>query len=97
MLSFTSEGGLHQDARCDKDKERAMHWPYCPPLLPMTRSDGRLEPRRYPTSPLISSMILRALRHIGADTSVFSGVCACRGGLSTAIVESILWMQSRHA
>ena len=46
-------------------------------------------------------MIVRALRHIGADTSVFSGVCARRGGLSTAIEagveESILWMQSGHA
>ena len=35
------------------------------------------------------------------DTSVFSGVCARRGGLSTAIEagvpEHILWMQSGHA
>ena len=46
-------------------------------------------------------MIVRALRHIRADTSVFSGVCARRGGLSTAIEagveKSILWMQSGHA
>ena len=101
ILSFTSEGELRRDARCDKDKERAMHCPYCPPLLPLTRSDGRFELRRYPTSSQISSMIVRALRHIGADTSVFSGVCARRGGLSTAIEagveESILWMQSGHA
>ena len=46
-------------------------------------------------------MIVLALRHIGAYTSVFSGVCARRGGLSTAIkadvVVSILWVHSGHA
>ena len=46
-------------------------------------------------------MIVRVLSHVGMDTSVFSGVCARRGGLSTAIEagvpEHILWMQSGHA
>ena len=46
-------------------------------------------------------MILRGLGHLGMDTSAFSGVCARRGGLSTAIEagvpEAILWMQSGHA
>ena len=46
-------------------------------------------------------MIVRGLRHIGLDTTLFSAVCARRGGLSTAIEagvpEAILWMQSGHA
>jgi hypothetical protein len=40
------------------------------------------------------------LRQVGFDTSLFSGICARRGGLSTAIEagvpEHILWMQSGH-
>ena len=45
-------------------------------------------------------MTVKALNHVGMDTSVFSGVCARRGGRSTAIEagvpEHILWMQSGH-
>ena len=101
VLAFTSSAGLVRDPRCKKDQDRSMDCPYCPPLLPLTRSDGRFELKRYPTSPQISAMIVRALSHVGMDTSVFSGVCARRGGLSTAIEagvpEHILWMQSGHA
>ena len=46
-------------------------------------------------------MILAGLAHIGLDAKEFSGVCARRGGLSTAIAagvpQHILWMQSGHA
>ena len=46
-------------------------------------------------------MIIRAMAHVGFDTSGFSGISARRGGLSTAIEagvpEAILWMQSGHA
>jgi hypothetical protein len=46
-------------------------------------------------------MIIRAMSHVGFDTTGFSGISARRGGLSTAIEagvsEAILWMQSGHA
>ena len=46
-------------------------------------------------------MVVRGLGHVGYDTSLFSGISARRGGLSTAIEagvpEHILWMQSGHA
>ena len=48
-------------------------------------------------------MTVRGLGHVGFDTSLFSGISARKGGLSTAIMieagvpEHILWMQSGHA
>ena len=43
-------------------------------------------------------MVVRGLSHVGYDTSLFSGISARRGGISTAIEagvpEAILWMQS---
>ena len=46
-------------------------------------------------------MVVRGLSHVGYDTSLFSGISARRGGISTAIEagvpEAILWMQSGHA
>ena len=46
-------------------------------------------------------MIAAAIRCVGVDASAFSGVCARRGGISTAIEagvpEAILWLQSGHA
>ena len=46
-------------------------------------------------------MILKGLAHVGADTRDYSGICARRGGISTAtearVPEAILWLQSGHA
>ncbi len=46
-------------------------------------------------------MVVRSLGHVGYNTTLFSGISARRGGLSTAIEagvpEAILWMQSGHA
>jgi hypothetical protein len=46
-------------------------------------------------------MILKALKRAGADTRDFSGICARRGCISTAVEagvpEVILWLQSGHA
>ena len=46
-------------------------------------------------------MIVRGLQATGVDTTSFSGACARKGGLSTAIEagvpEVILWMQSGHS
>ena len=56
---------------------------------------------RQPTSEEVSAMIVRGLDHLGSDTSLFSGISARRGGLSTAIEkgvpEHVPWMQSGHA
>jgi hypothetical protein len=54
-----------------------------------------------PSSADVSASIVRGLSHVGFDTSLFSGISARRGGLSTTIEagvpEAILWMQSGHA
>jgi hypothetical protein len=46
-------------------------------------------------------MIPKALERVGVDASGFSGVCARRGRITTAIEagvpEHVLWMQSGHA
>ena len=46
-------------------------------------------------------MVTRGLQAVGVDTGAFSGACARKGGISTAIEagvpEVILWMQSGHS
>ena len=53
-----------------------------------------------PSSSNRSHMIVDCLQQVGFDTSLFSGISARRGGLSSAIEagvqEYILWMQKRH-
>ena len=50
---------------------------------------------------MVSDWIVSGLGQAGLDTTLFSGVCARKGGLSTAIEagvpEVITWMQSGHA
>ena len=62
---------------------------------------GGFDLTRPPSSSDISDMIVDGLRQVGFDASLFSGISARRGGLSTAIEagvpEHILWMQSSHA
>lgn len=45
--------------------------------------------------------LVRAVVLVGVNTQFFSGICARKGGLSTAIEygvpEEIVWMQSWHA
>jgi hypothetical protein len=49
---------------------------------------------------LFGDVIVDGLRQVGFDTTLFSGISARRGGLSTAIEagvpEHTLWMQSGH-
>lgn len=56
---------------------------------------------RRPSSNYISAMVVRAVGLVGINTQFFSGICARKGGLSTAIEngvpEEIVWMQSGHA
>ena len=78
--------------------------PLCPPLWPRAARSKRgfgFDLSEEPTSDMVSDWIVASLRQAGLDTSLFSGVCARRGGLSTAIEagvpEVITWMQSGHA
>ena len=57
-------------------------------------------PDQYSSSEQSAKMIVNNLTHVGFDPDWFSGVCARRGGLFTAIEvkvpEHVLWMQSGH-
>ena len=87
---------------CTKRADPSSHCPTCPPLFPRwSVRAGRFDLSRQPSSEDVSASIVRGLAHVGFDTSLFSGISARRGGLSTAIEagvpEAILWMQSGHA
>ena len=87
---------------CTKNAERGVPCAVCPPLFPRRIKRGQeFDFSRPASSGEMSAMISRGLGHVGFDTSLFSGISARRGGLSTAIErgvpEHILWMQSGHA
>uniref|UniRef100_A0A6T8CYB4 Tyr recombinase domain-containing protein n=1 Tax=Cryptomonas curvata TaxID=233186 RepID=A0A6T8CYB4_9CRYP len=87
---------------CTKRVEPQSPCLFCPPLFPRTLARSRtFDLSRQPTSDEVSAMAVRGLSHVGYDTSLFSGISARRGGISTAIEagvpEAILWMQSGHA
>ena len=94
--------GLAQRPGCSKAREPGSPCPVCPPLFPRRINRGQdFDLSRCATSEEMSAMIVRGLGHVGLDTSLFSGISARKGGLSTAIEagvpEAILWMQSGHA
>ena len=102
LQAFIAAAGLQPVAACTKRAKPEARCRFCPPLFP--RSNARragFNTTVPPTPDIFSSMILGGLALLGLDTSAFSGVCARRGGLSTAIEagvpEAILWMQSGHA
>ena len=75
-----------------------------PNTVPLTaRSRQQPDPlfTRAPGPTAFSRMIVRGLQATGIDTTSFSGACARKGGLSTAIEagvpEVILWMQCGHS
>lgn len=87
---------------CTKHADPSVPCPACPPLFPRRHKKGQeFDLSRQATSTEMSAMIVRGLGHVGFDTSLFSGISARKGGLSTAIEagvpEVILWMQSGHA
>jgi hypothetical protein len=77
----------------------------CPPLFPkLVRGPCGawvVAPNPSPSSALVSSMVVSAVKSIGVDTTAFSGVSCSMGGLTVAteagVPEHILWMQSGHA
>ena len=100
--SFLREAGLEPHPRCKKRVNPSEHCPLCPPLFPLSSPGGfGFQLRRPPTGAQISNMIVRAVGSVGVNTAFFSGICARKGGLSTAIEkgvpEVVLWMQSGHA
>ena len=102
MSQFHLAIGLRPSPQCSKKSNPNRRCPDCPPLFPLSHSNRRnFIFHRAPSSNAVADMIVRGLQHIGLDTTLFSAVCARRGGLSTAIEacvpEVILWMQSGYA
>ena len=92
--------GKHQGCiRPFRDRQRC---PVCPPVFSMAaRHGGTTIVTKEPCSrQLMSSAIERALTYIGVDPSLFSGISARKGGISTAIEagvpEWVLFFQSGH-
>lgn len=103
LQAYMEDAWLSPRSGCTKKSAPHARCPLCPPLFPHTMRtvNGLHFSRSHPTPSTFSSWIVEALGYVGVDTSAFSGVCARRGGLSTAIEagvpEVILWMQSGHA
>ena len=102
MAQFHEAAGMRVSDGCQKRLHPEQRCPLCPPLWPRSRRDKRgFDFSKAPSADMVSDWIVAGLRQAGLDTSLFSGVCARRGGLSTAIEahvpEVILWMQSGHA
>ena len=102
LRDWLSQTGVRPHSSCSKMANPSARCPRCPPLFPASntaRTAFALDRRTSPAA--FSAMIVHAIAVLGLDTSAFTGVCARRGGLSTAIEagvpEVILWMQSGHA
>lgn len=100
---FMDQAQLEPRTGCTKRTSPHARCPFCPPLFPLSiRRGGRLlYTSQHPSPSMFSSWIVSALGYLGLDTDSFTGVCARKGGLSTAIEagvpEVVLWMQSGHA
>jgi hypothetical protein len=102
LVAFQRDAGLAVHPGCTKRQHPEQRCPLCPPMFPRASRDGRgFVTDRAPSSGDLSNMIVDGLRQVGFDMTLFSGMSASRGGLSTAIEagvpEHILWMQSGHA
>ena len=102
LRAFLRAVGNQPRPGCTKSANPQAKCPACPPLFPRSLDRGRaFDFSRQPSAEEASAMIVRGLKHVGYDTSLFSGISARKGGLSTAIEagvpEHILWMQSGHA
>ena len=104
LRRFMDEAGTEPRAGCSKRLRPHARCLLCPPLFPLSKRGKdwhAVMSDKHPSPNAFSEMVVRALGYVGCDTSMFSGVCARRGGLSTAIEagvpEPILWLQSGHA
>lgn len=103
LRCFMEEAGTQPRPRCTKKQRPHARCLVCPPLFPLSKRGkdwNAVMTDQSPSPAAFSEMVVRALGYVGADTGSFSGVCARRGGLSTAIEagvpEPILWLQSGH-
>ena len=104
LRNYMIHANLQPRQNCTKRSRPHARCPVCPPLFPLS-SNGRggrdTFTTKAPSPNSFSQMILQGLKAINVDTSAFSGACARKGGLSTAIEagvpEVILWMQSGHS
>ena len=101
---YLDAAGLGLGYQCRKRQTPHARCSVCPPLFPRARrvvGGGWALSNIASSASGFSEMIPLALKQIGMDASGFSGVCARRGGLTTAIEahvpEHVLWMQSGHA
>ena len=101
---YMQTAGIMPSDQCTKRARPHARCRHCLPLFPATTREpghGIVLLQRPPSTSCFSNMILKALRFVGVDASAYSGVCARRGGISTAIEagvpEVVLWMQSGHA
>jgi hypothetical protein len=99
LVAFQRDAGLVVQPGCTKRQHLEQRCPLCPPMFTRTSRDGRgFVTDRAPFSGDLPNMIVDGLRQVGFDMTLFSGISASRGGLSTAIEagvpDHILWMQS---
>ena len=102
MRQFHEAAGMRLHPACRKRERPEQRCAWCPPLWPRARTARvGFDFTKPPSADMVSDWIVLGLKQAGLNTSMFSGVCARRGGLSTAIEagvpEVILWMQSGHA
>ena len=104
LKAYLRAAGLAVSPRCGKKRAPQARCCYCPPLFPraVRGAGGTWTLHGAAVTPAgFSEMIPRALERVGVNAEGFSGVCARRGGITTAIEagvpEHVLWMQSGHA
>jgi hypothetical protein len=100
--AFMRQAELRNHPACGKLRNLSERCPHCPPLFPVSlpqHAGFRLD--KAPTSSQFADMVVAGLAQVGYDPEWFSGVCARRGGISTAleakVPEHILWMQTGHS
>jgi len=100
LRAFMTRCGTTPGPLCTKAARPHARCPVCAPLFPILLP-GDIPRKLKPSPTSFSTMILQALKHAGANTRDYSGVCARRGCISTAteakVPEAILWLQSGHA
>ena len=102
LKAWVREVGLEPRPGCAKRQNPSEGCRVCPPLFPRSLpGKSGFDLSRLPPNECVSASIVRAVGLVGVDTAFFSGICARKGGLSTAIEngvpEEIVWMQSGHA
>jgi hypothetical protein len=96
LKAWRREDGLEPRSGCKKCQDPSAGCRLCPPLFSRSLPDGSgFGLSRLPTPDYISAIVVRVVELVGVNTQFFSGVCARKGCLSTAIEnrvpEEIVW------